>query len=146
MQKLIINGKEIDLNIFSADFEISFKDENTGLEKVIECEEIIIKPKAKYVRTLWCQWDVTPSGERINKKRFPWHTTTPEDFEFFTQAFGVPIKKYAVNGLFKTFMASFGLATFAVFDDTLQIIESQPVPFPAPDPIDDIDISDAFGE
>lgn len=58
--------------------------------------------------------------------------------------FGQAIKKFSLNGLFRNLMGRFGLSSYAVFDQSLTLIDSQPVPFPDPDPIDDVDISNAF--
>lgn len=150
MQKITINQTEISLLIFDPEsFEISFENPSTGLKKVVECEEIKIKPRAKYVETKWICFDETPTGQRINMQKLGDHRTQIEDYNFFVEIFGQPIKKFAVNGLFREFMQRFGLESFAIFDSHLDLITDQPVPHPEPEPPvneDDIDISDAFEE
>ncbi|MFC3416482.1 forkhead box protein [Algoriphagus hitonicola] len=56
--------------------------------------------------------------------------SSQEDFEFFVQFFGAPIKKFSLNGLFQQVMDRFDLASFAIYDALGSLIENQPVEFP----------------
>lgn len=145
--KINLNNTEIDIAITEAnDFEISFHNESTGLKKVVECEEIKIRPRSKHIQTKWISFDETPNGSRINQQEIGTVNTTGDDYNFFVEMFAFPIKKFAMNGLFRELMVRFAMKSFAIFDGQLELIENQPVPHPEPPPIDedDIDISDAF--
>lgn len=131
METITIDQKQIILNILESEkHEISFEDEVYGTKKVIECEEIIIRPKSKLIRVKWAAYDETPNGMRINRQELAPVISTPEDFDFFVQLFGSPIKKFSLNGLFRQVMARFDLASYAVYDLEGNLIESQPVEFP----------------
>jgi hypothetical protein len=126
-----MNQKELLLNIVDADkHEVSFQDEVYGTRKVIECEEILVRPKSKLIRVKWAAYDETENGMRINRQELVPVITTREDFDFFVQLFGTPIKKFSINGLFQQVMARFDLASYKIFTETGELIESQPVPFP----------------
>lgn len=131
METISINQKELFLNVLEAEkHEISFEDEVYGTKKVIECDEILIRPKSKLIRVKWAAFDETPNGMRINRQELAPVISTPEDFEFFVQLFGSPIKKFSLNGLFRQVMSRFDLASYRIFDDAGDLIESQPVEFP----------------
>ncbi len=131
MDTITINQKELLLNIITAEkHEISFADAVYGTKKVIECEEVLIRPKSKLIRVKWAAYDETENGIRINRQELAPVITTHEDFDFFVQLFGSPIKKFSINGLFRQVMARFELASYAVFDLEGNLIEAQPVPFP----------------
>ncbi|WBL42402.1 hypothetical protein PBT90_20380 [Algoriphagus halophytocola] len=137
MNNITINQKELLLNILDADkHEVSFQDEVYGTKKVIECEEIMIRPKSKLIRVKWAAYDETENGMRINRKELAPVISTAEDFDFFVQLFGAPIKKYSLNGLFRYCMERFDLASYAVYDQAGELITEQPVAFPeVEDPI-----------
>jgi hypothetical protein len=131
MITIAINQKELLLNIFEIDkYEISFADEVYGTKKVIECEEIMIRPKSKLIRVKWAAYDETENGMRINRQELAPVISTPDDFDFFVQLFGTPIKKYSVNGLFRQVMNRFDLTTYRVFDEAGDVVGPQPVAFP----------------
>lgn len=131
MDTITINQKEILLSILEADkHEISFQDEVYGTKKVIECEEILIRPKSKLIRVKWAAYDETENGIRINRQELAPVITTPEDFDFFVSLFGSPIKKFSLNGLFRQVMVRFDLASYSAFDLEGNLITKQPVEFP----------------
>jgi hypothetical protein len=147
METININGTQINLNILlPEDYEVTFNNSATGLKKVLECEELLIRPKSKMISVKWVAYDETPNGTKINRQEMNRVISTPEDYDFFNQAFGGSIKKFSINGLFRQVMARFGLFSHQVYHSDLTLIENQPVPAPVPDPVDDIDISDAFND
>ncbi|WP_439473850.1 hypothetical protein [Algoriphagus formosus] len=131
MNTITLNQKQILLNILEADkHEISFEDEVYGTKKVIECEEILIRPKSKLIRVKWASFDETPNGMRINRQELAPVISSNDDFDFFVQLFGGPIKKFSLNGLFQQVMERFDLASFAIYDAQGNLVEKQPVEFP----------------
>ncbi len=131
MQTISINQKDLLLDILEAEkHEISFEDEVYGTKKVIECEEILIRPKSKLIRVKWAAYDETVNGLRINRQELAPVISTVEDFDFFVQLFGTPIKKFSLNGLFRQVMARFDLESYAIYDALGNLIENQPVAFP----------------
>ena len=131
METITLIEKQILLNILTAEkHEISFEDEVYGTKKVIECEEILIRPKSKLIRVKWAAYDETPNGMRINRQELAPVISSVEDFDFFVQLFGTPIKKFSVNGLFQQVMSRFDLASYAIYDEEGELISEQPVEFP----------------
>ena len=135
MQQININGKEVFINIFSPnDFYMDFFDEETGLNKRIENEDIYIRHKSKLIRTRWKVYDLTPTGLAINGQLLPDVITTQEDYDYFLAGMGEMIKKPAVNGAFRyDIMVRWGMQSFAIFNEQGELIITQPVPFPNAD-------------
>jgi len=134
MQQITINTKTINLNIFNPDdFYIEFVDEATQMTKIIECDEIRIKPKGKFIQVKWASLDLSPTGISLNRKELPTVTCVGEDYDFFVQAFGLAIKKHAINGAFKYLMDRFGYASYKIYEDDGILTSVIPAPFPEPE-------------
>lgn len=141
MNTVNINNQEFVIEIGSIDdFKVTFNNQDNqltqqilkhlGNDKVVRCEQILIKPVSRSIVTTWAAYEKTSTGDLINRREFSPYETTPSDYELFFNAMGIPIKKYAINGLFRMLGN-----TYAVYDQNLYVIpdENQPIAFPEPE-------------
>jgi hypothetical protein len=125
-----INGIEYSIEISVGKLEVQFFNIETGLEKVFVFHQKEIELVNKRVFDKFYSYDITPTGQRINRQEHT-QTTSEEDFDFFELSMlGTLLKRFTVNGLFKNIL---GL-TNGIFDSNGVLIEEQPVPIPQPDP------------
>lgn len=126
MQEIIINEKTYLVTLTESGCEVEFDNEETGLRKVVVFNELNITPNR--IRTTTTNFDITPTGQRINAVKKV-RQTPPQDFQFFIEsALGTAIKKSLANGIFRFVLG----VTDKVFDEAGNLITEQPFTIPQP--------------
>jgi len=126
--EVVINGTSHILREEQGKCEVEFFCEQTQLSRVLCFNSF---PQfdfdQKRVVSKICQYDITPSGLRINRFEYN-YTLTPQDFSDFENTIGVIMKKAIMNGIFRNVLKN----SYSVYDAQLNLIESanQPVQFP----------------
>lgn len=121
MQQLTIDGKNYDIIFKEGSVEVEHQDEDTGLKTVYAFEELSIK-KGKIITEIH-QFQVTPNGDRINRKVHK-RKTSDEDYQTFIQSpIADLILKFITNGIFRFLIQS----TYKVYDMNGDLITNQPV-------------------
>jgi hypothetical protein len=108
--------------------EVEFFCADTGLVRVLCFDNFpAFNFEQRRVETMITQYDITPTGMRINRFEFR-YTLPPQDFTDFENSIGVVMKKAIMNGIFRNVLKN----TYAVYNSDLAIIpsENQPIPIP----------------
>jgi hypothetical protein len=125
MQQLTIDGKNYDIIFKEGSVEVEHQDEETGLKTVYVLEDLYIL-KGKIITEIH-QFQVTPSGERINRKVHK-RKTSNQDYQTFIQSpIADLILKFITNGIFRFLIQS----THKVYNINGDLITEQPVLPPA---------------
>ena len=128
MNAITISGKEYSLREEQGLCEVEFYCDDTQLQRVL-CFKAFptFDFEQRRVVSQITQYDITPSGLRINPVSYR-YTLTEADFTDFENSIGVIMKKAIMNGIFRNVIQN----TYAVYDAGLNLIgsENQPVPYP----------------
>jgi hypothetical protein len=98
----IVNNKEYSINLDAGKLEIEFDNSATGLRKVFVFQDLTISELSlKRAETIYYSYDITPTGQRINKERYA-YATSEEDFNDFENGMiGFVLKRSIANGFFR---------------------------------------------
>jgi hypothetical protein len=120
--EIIINNKTYTIDFSTGKLEIMWADETTGLKKVAVMEEVSIgAAHSKRIQTKMYIYDITPTGQRINRKEQK-YATSEADFDFFEQsALGAAIKMFVLNGMIRKL--GFAWAIFNSSGEQVTILE-----------------------
>lgn len=120
--ELQINDKTYTLRLGIGECEAQWHNEETGLEKVAVMEQVQIgAAHSKSIQTRIFIYDITPTGQRINRREVK-HPTSEDEFDFFEQSqLGGAIKLFILNGIVR----KMGIA-HAIFNDAGEV-EVKPI-------------------
>lgn len=121
MQELNINGKTYNITFKQGSVEVEYDDENTGLRTVFVFKKLEITEGG--IRTEIHQFQITPTGERIDTRQYTRNTSEADYNNFIASPIADLILKYIVNGMFRFLIQT----TDKVYDEQGNLITNQPV-------------------
>ncbi|MGJ3236426.1 hypothetical protein [Marivirga sp.] len=121
MQQLTIDGKNYDITFMEDIVEVEYQDEVTGLKTVLVFEELTIKKGV--IKTEVHQFQITPTGERIQRNVYKRTTSEVDRQTFINSPIANLILKFITNGIFRFLIQS----TYKVYDMNGNLIQEQPV-------------------
>lgn len=126
MQEITIDGKVYTITFKQGGLEVEHQDEGSGLNTVYEFKKLEITDTG--IQTEVHQFQVTPTGERIDRKVYKKETEQVDYEGFIAQPITDLILKYVTNGIFRFLIKN----TEKIYDSEGNLIVNQPV-FPNPE-------------
>ena len=100
--KTIINGIEYTITFTEQSVELQWFNDDTGMDRVLVFAELFIVPSR--ISTSYEQFDVTPNGKRLNRKKFTLYSPIEVGDGVHQSPISFAIRQLIVNGMTRLFL------------------------------------------